>query len=293
MKVLNKIKMNVKKHSPEILIVAGVVGVITSTVMACKATTKVGDILEERNEKLEEIKNRASESDEETKKELAVANIQTGVELVKNYIPSVTVGTLSIISILASNNILRNRNVALAAACTTLETGFRNYRKNVINKFGERVDYELKNNIKTVEIEEIEVDEKGKEKKVKKTIDVVDNPLDLYSEYARFYDCGNTNWEPDADYNLKFLRSQQNYFNEILKARGFVFLNEVYEALGIPYSKAGQVVGWLYDEELGEDNYIDFGIYDVYKEQCRNFVNGYEPTILLDFNVDGNIWENM
>ena len=64
--------------------------------------------------------------------------------------------------------------------------------------------------------------------------------------------------------------------------------------LGIPRTRAGQIVGWIYDKKnpIG-DNYVDFGIYDTNKEANRNFVNGYERTILLDFNVEGNILELM
>ena len=119
------------------------------------------------------------------------------------------------------------------------------------------------------------------------------NPYD-YSDYARFFDVGNPNWEKDSEYNLMFLKRQQAYANDKLKANGYLFLNEVYDMLGIPKSKAGQVVGWIYDPENGSgDNYVDFGIYNVNREAARDFVNGYERTILLDFNVDGNIWEKM
>ena len=87
-----------------------------------------------------------------------------------------------------------------------------------------------------------------------------------------------------------FLKDQQRYANDILKSKGHLFLNEVYDMLSIPRTKAGQVVGWIYDEKhpVG-DNFVDFGIYDIYNERARDFVNGYERTILLDFNVDGNI----
>ena len=115
--------------------------------------------------------------------------------------------------------------------------------------------------------------------------------MDEYSEYARFYDCGNEGWTKDPEYNLMFLRQQQNYANEKLKVNGHLFLNEVYDMLGIPRSKAGQVVGWIYDEKNPNgDNFVDFGIYDN-KDGNRRFVNGYEATILLDFNVDGVIYD--
>lgn len=299
-KVFHKTSFKVKKYSPEILVVAGVVGTVASAVMACKATTKLNDILEESKETIDKIHDAAENealadkyTPEDAKKDLALTYVQTGVKLVKLYGPSVALGTLSIGCILSSNNILRKRNVALAAAYATVDKSFKEYRGRVIEKFGEAVDRELKYNIKEKKVEETVVDpETGKEKKVKKTIQVSD--IDGYSEYARFFDDGCTGWEKDAEINLMFLRSQQQYANDLLRSRGRLFLNEVYRMLGIPETKAGQVVGWVYDEEhpIG-DNYVDFGIYDLNKPKNRDFVNGYERTVLLDFNVDGNIWELM
>ena len=87
-----------------------------------------------------------------------------------------------------------------------------------------------------------------------------------------------------------FLRNQQQYANDKLRANGYLFLNEVYEMLGIQKTQAGQIVGWVYDDKNENgDNYVDFGMYDVNRSTCRDFVNGYERSILLDFNVDGSI----
>lgn len=312
-RTIGKIKFGFKKHSPEILVVAGVVGTVTSAVMACKATTKVNDILEEKDDTLEKI-HRATEKLEageklETKdgeaytldtvkKDTATIYIQTGVKLVKLYAPSVILGALSITSILTSNNILRKRNVALSAAYAALDKGFKEYRGRVIERFGEKVDHQLLHNIKEIEVEEVVTDEKGKEKKIKKTVEVIDG--DQHSPYAKIFDEYNPNWEKSPEHNLFFLKSVQNFMNDKLRANGHVFLNEVYKELGFDDTKAGQVVGWIYDpENPNGDNYIDFGIYDVYNcskseaERKTAFVNGYERSIILDFNVDGNIWELM
>ena len=299
-KVFGRTALQIRKHSPEILIVTGIMGTVASAVMACKATTKVSAILEETKNNVhmihdcagdQELNESGKYTDEDAKKDLAIVYTQTGIKLAKLYAPSVALGALSIASILASNNILRKRNVALAAAYATIDNSFKEYRNRVIEKFGEVVDRELKYNIKAQKIEEIVTDEEtGKEKKVKKSIDVGDP--NTYSDYARFFDDGCTGWEKDSEYNLMFLRAQQQYANDLLKSRGHLFLNEVYDMLGIPRTKAGQVVGWVYNPEnpVG-DNYVDFGIYDMNRQVVRNFVNGYERTILLDFNVDGNIWD--
>ena len=296
----NKMGFQIKKHSPEILVVAGVVGVVASAVMACKATIKVSEILENSKEAINSIHDCAANKSlaeeytpEDAKKDLAIVYVQTGIKLAKLYAPAVALGALSLGSILASNNILRKRNVALAAAYATVDKGFKEYRNRVVERFGEEVDRELRHNIKAKKIEKIVIGEDGKEKKVKETIQVAENP-NTYSDYARFFDDGCTGWEKDSEYNLMFLRAQQQYANDKLRANGHLFLNEVYDMLGIPRTKAGQVVGWVYDAEnpIG-DNYVDFGIYDIHRETVRNFVNGYERTILLDFNVDGNIWDLM
>lgn len=298
---INKTMFKVKKHSPEILVVTGVIGVVASAVMACKATTKISKISDEHKKQIDELhlalergETKAGESYdvEDSKKDLTIIYAQTGLKYVKLYAPSVVLGALSIMAIVSSNNILRKRNVALAAAYTAVDKSFKNYRNRVVERFGKDLDRELRYNIKAKEVEETIVDDDGKEKKIKKTVNVAS--LNEPSDYARFFDEYCTGWTKDSEYNLGFLKAQQAYANNRLREQGYLYLNDVYDMLGIPKTKAGQVVGWIYDESNPDiDNYVDFGIYDLYDENKRDFVNGREWSILLDFNVDGNIWENM
>ena len=296
-KTFHRVGFQIKKHSPEILLVTGITGVVTSAVMACKATTKVDAIIEESKKSIDMIHEGMEAgnicdveyTEEDGKKDLAIVYIQTGVKFAKLYGPSVLLGLTSIGCILASNNIIHKRNVALSAACTAIDRSFKGYRSRVIERFGENMDRELRYNIKTQEVKETVVDEEtGKKKTVKSTVSVVDP--NTYSDYARFFDEYCAGWTKDAEYNLMFLRQQQNYANELLKARGHLFLNEVYDMLGIDRTKAGNIVGWIYDEKhpIG-DNFVDFGIYVLDNEKARDFVNGRERSILLDFNVDGDI----
>lgn len=295
-RALNRAALKIRKHSPEILVASGIVGVVTSTVMACKATTKIDEVLTESKEHVEMTKKYVEDNgftekytENDYKKDLTIMYTQRGMKLVKLYAPAVILGTVSITAILAGHNILRKRNVALAAAYATVDKGFKEYRGRVIERFGEELDRELKYNIKSKDIEEVKVNEEtGKEEISKKTVNVADP--NAYSDYARFFDDGCTGWTKDPEYNLMFLKDQQRYANDRLQSKGSLFLNEVYDMLGIPRTKAGACVGWIYDEKnpVG-DNFVDFGIYDMYNERKRDFVNGYERTILLDFNVDGNI----
>ena len=296
-KTFHRVGFQIKKHSPEILLVTGITGVVTSAVMACKATTKVDAIIEESKKSIDMIHEGMEAgnicdveyTEEDGRKDLAIVYIQTGVKFAKLYGPSVLLGLTSIGCILASNNIIHKRNVALSAAYTAIDRSFKGYRSRVIERFGESMDRELRYNIKTQEVKETVVDEEtGKKKTVKSTVSVVDP--NTYSDYARFFDEYCAGWTKDAEYNLMFLRQQQNYANELLKSRGHLFLNEVYDMLGIDRTKAGNIVGWIYDEKhpFG-DNFVDFGIYVLDNEKARDFVNGRERSILLDFNVDGDI----
>ncbi len=306
----NKMGFKLKKHSPEILVVAGVVGTVVSAVMACKATTKVSDILKKAKEDIDSIHDCAANEEfveeytpEDVKKDLTIVYVQTGIKLAKLYAPAVVLGALSLSGILASNNILRKRNVALAAAYATVNKGFKEYRNHVVERFGEEVDRELKHGIKAKKIEKVIVGEDGKEKKVKETISVVEK--DSLSGYTFFFDESNPYWEKDGNYNRMFLLAQQQYANDKLRANGYLFLNDVLDDLGIPRTKAGQIVGWVYNpDNPNGDNYVDFGFYETYRRDEESFVKDramrervgkevYERVVLLDFNVDGNILDLM
>lgn len=293
--VASKAIMKIKKRSPEILIVVGVVGTVASAVIACKATTKVNKIIDDAKDDIDKVhvatENCVTEagetySTEDSKKDLAIIYAQTGVKLAKLYAPAVILGTFSIASILASNNILRKRNAALGAAYAAIDKSFKDYRGRVIERFGEQVDTELKYGIKAKKFEEVEVDpETGKEKKVKKTVMVADP--NLQSDYAVYFDNKSRNYETNQDYNYMFLKAQQQFANDKLQTRGHLFLNEVLDDLDLPRTSAGQIVGWTKD---GPDGYVNFRIVEVDRETEDG---RHEPSLLLDFNVEGNIWDKM
>ena len=290
-RAINKAGFKLKKHSPEILVVAGVVGAVASAIMACKATMKLNDTLTDTKEKVEDFHaDEANYTEEEGKKTLTLIYSKAALDIAKLYGPSVVLGGLSITAILTSNNILRKRNIALAAAYTAVDKSFKEYRGRVIERFGKELDRELKYNIKAKEVEETVVNEDGTEVVEKKVVEVIDP--NTYSPYARFFDDGCTGWTKDPEGNLMFLRMQQDAATKRLKQQGTLLVNDVYDMLGIPRSKEGMVVGWIYDEKhpVG-DNFVDFGIYDTNRPANRDFVNGYERTILLDFNVDGNVYD--
>lgn len=295
----HKVGFKFKRHSPEILAVTGVIGVVTSAVMACKATTKVNDIVDETKDTIEKIHDSVGKglhtfdgeeyTEEVAKKDLTIVYTQTGLKFVKLYGPSVALGVASIACLLGSNHILRKRNIALAAALTNVATSFKEYRGRLVDRFGKDLDRELRFGIKAKEVEETVVDEDGNETTIKKTVEVVD-PNTAHSLYSIVFCEGNTGWTRNAELNKVFLIQQQNWANDKLKMNGVLTLNEVYDMVGAPRTAYGQIAGWVYtdDNSIG-DNFVDFGIFDVNNEKACDFVNGREKSIILDFNCIGNI----
>lgn len=283
------------KHSPEILVGSGVVGVVASAVLACRATVRAQDVVEEARDEIDAVRSAAEEEDlpeKEVKRDLTHAYARLGLGLAKLYAPSVALGAASIGCILTSNGIMRKRNASLVAAYSALDGCYRNYRERVAERLGEQTDREIAHD---VTCRDVEVEEDGKAET--RNVRVTGDP-GKYSPYARFFDETCPSWEKNPEYNLMFLRCVESNANDRLRAQGWLLLNDVYEMLGIPKTNAGMVVGWTYvDPDKGEnpngDNYISFGIYDLYKQGCRDFVNGYERSILLDFNVDGVIYDKI
>jgi len=280
-----------KKHSPAVLFGVGVVGVVATAVMASRATLKLEETLEETNKNLTMSKAlRHSEhpkySEEDYRKDQAYIFIRAGLDITKLYAPTFLVGAISIGCLAGSHNILTKRNAALTAAYATVDKAFSQYRQRVVEELGEDKDRQFRyggvKETRTV------VDEKTGVSKPKDVIFVDGRDV---SGYARFFDQTNRNWNPRADYNMFFLKCQQNYMNDLLKARGHVFLNEVYDCLGFERTKEGAVVGWVLGGD--GDNAVDFGMFDGSTQALRDFVNGNEASVLLDFNVDGIIYDKI
>lgn len=293
--ILVKTKLGIKKHSPEILVAAGIGTGIVAAIVACRQTIKANDIIAVARENLQHIENAKelaanneveyTEEDEQADRETIGKQITIG--MVKTYALPIGLGVLSITCILAGHHILKKRNVALAAAYSALSTDFMNYRKRVVDKYGKDVDFMLKNGLeKQIIANQVVNPETGEVKETKE--EVLTYEGDKLSQYARVFDeVGSTQWTPSADHNRAFLLMEQNYFNERIRTRGYIFLNEVYERLGFRPTKAGSVVGWVYQNADYEG--IDFGIFTAHTQKAAEFLEGTEPSIILDFNVQGDI----
>jgi hypothetical protein len=275
-----------KKHSPTLLFAGGVVGIVGTTVLACKATLKLEEVLEEAEKSHAQANELVHEdySERDRKKDHVYIYVRTVVKVTKLYAPAVGLGIVSIGALTGSHVTLTKRNAGLTAAYAALDKGFNEYRDRVREEFGEEKEREIRQDIRIRDVD-IHDTETGKDHQYQ--IKAPGEP----SIYARFFDECSSSWSRQPEYNMIFLKAQQNYANDRLRTRGHIFLNEVYDMLGLERSQAGAVVGWVISKD--GDNYVDFGIWDGDRERSRAFVNGYEASVLLDFNVDGVIYDKI
>lgn len=275
-------KLALQRNAPTILTVAGVAGFIASNVLTARATTKAASTLPEMQKDLAKTKMIAEDeewSDKDRIRAITKVYANNSLVLLQIYGPAMAVGAASIVCVISAHSMMAKRQASLVAAYTALDASYRAYRARVREEFGDEKELELYREVKQMRIFDAEGPEDG-------TL-VVDKDDVLPSAYARFFDSYNPNWTKTPEYNLMFLRSVQDWANDRLRAYGYLFLNEVYQELGLERSQAGQIVGWKFKGD--GDGFVDFGLYNIGDECNRAFVNIIEPTVLLDFNVDGVI----
>jgi hypothetical protein len=277
LKVVARQALLAKKNSPHIMFVAGVAGVITSAVLASKATIKLAPVLEDAEQEINSVKTELKHRKGQYQKDLAYVYTKNTMEIVKLYAPAVVIGGLSIAALTGSHIQLTRRNTALTAAYAAVSKAYDEYRGRVREELGEQREMELYHSIS---LEKVMVESKTEE--------VMMADPNTWSPYARLFDETSIQWVKNAELNRLFVQSQQNYLNDRLRVLGHVFLNEAYDALGLERSRAGAVVGWVLDDK--GDNYIDFGLFN---PSSARFTNGLERSIVLDFNVDGVIFDKI
>jgi hypothetical protein len=256
-------------------------GVTGAAIWACKSTLKAEEAIEESIQDIENVKElRAPDAilvapltNREYNKELMLAYSRTSIRFLKLYGPPVALGALSIAALTGSHVQLTRRNTGLTVALASATNMFREYRERVRGELGIDREREIYHNI---EDREVLIDG---ERFIDKVIDKADP-----SQYAKFFDEFSTQWEPDNERNRLFLMTQQEFWTQFLTSRGHVFLNEVYDSLGLPRTQAGAVVGWLYGGP--GDDFVSFGLFE---NPNHRFIQGMEQSVLLDFNVNGPI----
>jgi hypothetical protein len=279
-------RLNLKRHAPTIMTVTGAVGFTATVAMSIHATLKAADVIPEIRKDIQAA--RELEIDEDTTKEAKMHNLakiygESAAVLLKIYGPTLLTGSLSVALVLSGHGLMKRREASLVAAYAALDAGYRAYRQRIVERLGEEEERSLYRGVKMVKVNRPGLD--GEEGPPCEIADPLDK---LASPYGRFFDEFNVNYSKTAEYNHMFLKSQEAWANDKLRAHGYLFLNEVYEALGMDRTQAGQIVGWKLGSDAG-DGYVSFGIENIFDVNSRAFVNDQEPIIFLDFNVDGVI----
>lgn len=275
--------LQAKKNSPHIFFVVGLGGIIVSTVLACRATLKLEETMDDIKAELKEIEMMRVESERNGThypeqayyKDLTHVYTKSAIRIGKLYGVPVVIGSVSIAALTGSHVQLAHRNAALTATLAAVTKAYDEYRIRVREELGAEKEQAIFDGVKE---EKVEID--GKKEIVKS--------ITGRSQYARFFEPNNVNWKNDLELNRIFIECQQSYANHLLKARGHVFLNEIYDALGFERTTPGSVVGWVLDGD--GDGYIDFGLYDIINV---DFVNGNARGASLDFNVDGVVFDKI
>ena len=286
-----------KAHAPEILVGSGIAGFGATVYSACKATAKAHDIMDDRDSAIGEIEDAFMPADQ---KEEAIEMTQKAAkrQIVKAYIPSATMGLASTALILGGFGMINNRLVATAAAYKALETGFDRYRENVRGEFGDETDWRMLNSISKEDMEKaqeerdlnraIEADNRRKALHHKKKYTAYQQ---IYSQiFDQYSDRWQRKWTPDQV--MSYLRQKQREANDILRIRKHIFVNEVYDLLGLQRTAEGQVVGWIITKD-NPNSYVDFGLDAIPPEKIRELYSverNEDIQIRLNFNPDGLIY---
>lgn len=265
----SKLMLTFQHHSPAILLAVGIGGGITAAVMACKATLKLQQKLGEIQEEIDVAKSACTEEEDakQYRSNVTKAYIYAGAQVAKLYAPPALVGAASIASILASKKIADNRLANSLNALSMTERLFSEYRQRVVENEGAEADRAYRYGIREY-IEETpildkngnpKVDKKTGEVKTAKTKKNAIASSDADDPFARVFEQGQSEvWDDDPIVNRNALALRMQYLNDRLRARGYLFMNDIYEALGFPATSAGQDYGYLWTPDC--QDVIDFGM---------------------------------
>ena len=283
-----------KLHSPEIMLGASIVTGAAALYFTVRGTLKLEEILDDHKERIDDVKSEmgdveSSEHPEEIieyKKQLAKEYVKTGGKVALAYAPALGLAGASAVLSIAAHGVMKKRVATTLAALESTTAAFEAYRQRVKDRYGEEVERDILTGKHQESVAVETTDKKGNTKMVDQKVDMVDN---LVSQYARYFDnkndmfyCTMYNDGSGRAYNEEILASKQKTCDLLLRSKGYLFLNEVYDELGFEPTPEGQLVGWLLNGD--GDCHVSFNINKIVEAPNEN-----DDVWLLDFNVDGII----
>lgn len=285
----------ISKHAPTILSVTASAGVIATGYLAWKAGTRFEDVEgRDWDRRKECLRNADTIPDEDVPKIERKNRILFILDTVRTVAPAAIVGAATITMIYFSNSISKKRLAAMGAAYATLQSAFDGYKRTMVEALGkESVDKIIKPKLPNVGKSAEEILSSDNKSDAANVSDAVVNSLKALSPYARIIaEESSTCWDPNEDYTSQNLAAVQLWANRRLERKGHLFLNEVFDQLGLSRTREGAVVGWLKNGE--GDNYVSFGDFDasVYRVPSDDYTR-VDSNFIVDFNVDGVIWDRI
>lgn len=277
-KGIGRTKLTMIRKSPEITLALGIGTSIAAVGYTVWATIKAVETYNDTVQKLEQAE-RVLDNEEEKEDAIEKIKLHRTLEWVKLYAPAIALETASILFTVKSHKIMKGRNAALVMSVAAATKELNDYRQRVRDAIGEEQEKDIFNDASTFTVTHMHEDGTSEEEVVKKN--------NHESQYAAFFDAASSAWENDTVYNLSFLKTKLLLLNNRLRLEGHMFLNDVYRALGLPETKAGQYVGWVVGSVDG-DGVIKF-INVATGENIDDLDDLDDPTVLIDFNVDGDI----
>lgn len=259
MGVIQKVGAILVKNAPKICVALGVAGVGVGVAVACKDTLAGVD-------EINQAKVDICEKD----------YIPAAKRFAKVYWPSFVIIGGSLVVIISGHRMLAKRYAGLVVAYESLNKSYKNYRGYIKKHYGDDADYNARHVTDKTSLVDNEI--------------VCVDPEDIFipdrdlSDFAVFFgrDYSELVNSDDPEEAYHHVKAQEEWANAVLQERGYIFLQEIYDSLGVDRF-APDGVGWC--AGIGDD-FVDFGIYNVRNGRA---VNGLEPVFLLDFNHDGYI----
>lgn len=294
------------KHLPHILVGVGIVSITAGTVEAVKKSKKLEPIIEDHEKESERIKENKKLAEEKkaiyTRKdeaeELCKLYVSTTGRIIKTMAVPIMLYSGGVVCVIAGHKMLYTRYLGVVAAYTGLQKSYSEYRRKVVEDLGVDDDLYFAHGMMPETVKVKETDENGEEHEVEKKIHRSASANEL-GPYAVFFDdMYSSMWTPNPIDNLATIKYYQDWYNQRLEHRKFVYYHEILRDLGIwdrlPDEKQKQLVGlgWVWG---AGDNYISLGIFDTDKviqsDALKETHMGYEPSVLIDPNLDGIVAE--
>ena len=280
--IIHTMGARIVRNAPTILSVAASAGVVATGYLAYKAGSELYSVKTKYENAMKEYPDTSTEAASKLRKQFLW-------DTVKILAPTVISGAATVGCIVWSNRLATKQIMAITGAYKSLETAFKTYREKMVDAVGE----EKVNEIMARPIE-LSLDSPDC-KKINELESVYGMIEDVFkaSPYARLIDDTSTAWDPNEDYLFMNISAIQNWANRRLRTKGHLFLNEVYDQLGVSRTPEGSVCGWIANSEDG-DGYVDFGNPESCAWRYYDGVRKHNVTeCVLDFNIDGVIWDRI